>query len=100
MDNKNFIARRVAKYFKPGDVVNLGIGLPTLVSNYVEDGVLFHAENGMIGFGGEAEGLYKVESFSNAGGIEIVPVSGASCFDSSMSFAMVRNGRITGSVLG
>ncbi len=100
MDNKNFIARRVAKYFKAGDVVNLGIGLPLLVSNYVEDGILFHAENGMIGAGESAEGLYKVESFSNAGGLEIIPVSGACCFDSCMSFSMVRNGRIAGSVLG
>lgn len=100
MDNKNFIARRVAQYFKSGDVVNLGIGLPLLVSNYVEDGIMFHAENGMIGAGEAAEGIFKVEGFSNAGGLEIVPVSGACCFDSSMSFSMVRNGRIAGSVLG
>ena len=51
MDKRHFIARRAACYFKSGDVVNLGIGIPSLCGNYAEPGVLFQSENGFIGVG-------------------------------------------------
>ena len=50
-DDKNAMARRIARFFTSGDVVNLGIGAPLLVANYVEDGVLIHTENGCVGVG-------------------------------------------------
>lgn len=100
MDNKNFIAKRAAAYFKAGDIVNLGVGIPSLCSNYAVDGVMFQSENGMLGSGEEAEGLLKVESYCNASGEEVVPVSGASSFDSAYSFGMIRGGRINATVLG
>ena len=56
MDKRHLIAKRAARYFQSGDVVNLGIGIPSLCGNYAEPGVLFQAENGFIGVGATAEG--------------------------------------------
>ena len=82
MDNRNFIAKRAAAYFRPGDVVNLGIGIPSLCGSYAVDGVLFQSENGFIGIGPTVqEGLMKNERFVNAGGVPFVPVPGSSAFD-------------------
>lgn len=100
MDIRNRIARRVAAYFQPGDVVNLGIGIPSLCPAYSDPSVMFHTENGFIGVGPGATGLQKVESFSNASGQEFVPLPGGSAFDSAESFAIVRSGRIAATVLG
>lgn len=100
MDNKNFIARRAAAYFQPGDVVNLGIGIPGLCSNYAAEGVMFHTENGLVGVGALAQGLQKVESFCNATAQEIVPVPGAAPVDTAMSFGVIRGGRLDATVLG
>ncbi|MDK2868615.1 MAG: acetate CoA/acetoacetate CoA-transferase beta subunit [Clostridiales bacterium] len=100
MDAKNFIAKRVAKYFEPGDVVNLGIGIPTLSAQYAAETVLFHGENGIIGVGDLAKGLLFVESFCNASGEEIVPAVGASICSSATSFGIVRGGRLAATVLG
>ena len=73
MDNRNFIAKRAAAYFRPGDVVNLGIGIPSLCGSYAVDGVLFQSENGFIGIGPTVqEGLMKNERFVNAGGVPFV----------------------------
>ena len=100
MDNRHLIAKRAAAYFKSGDVVNLGIGIPSLCGNYAEPGVLFQAENGFIGVGPTAEGLMVNERTVNAGGIPFVPVPGASAFDVAMSFGVIRSGRMAATVLG
>ncbi|MGE4528090.1 MAG: 3-oxoacid CoA-transferase subunit B [Rhodospirillaceae bacterium] len=100
MDIRNRIAKRVAAYFREGDVVNLGIGIPSLCANYAPSGVLFHTENGLIGVGPLASGLQEVESFSNASGQRFVPNSGASVFDSAESFCIVRSGKLAATVLG
>ena len=71
---KGFIAKRVAQELKDGDVVNLGIGIPSLCGSYAVDGVLFQSENGFIGIGPTVqEGLMKNERFVNAGGVPFVP---------------------------
>ncbi len=100
MDHRHLIAKRAAAYFKSGDVVNLGIGIPSLCGNYAEPGVLFQAENGYIGVGPIAEGLMVNERMVNAGGIPFVPVPGASAFDVAMSFGVIRSGRMAATVLG
>ncbi|MEF2074279.1 3-oxoacid CoA-transferase subunit B [Consotaella aegiceratis] len=100
MDIRNRIAKRVAAYFKPGDVVNLGIGMPALCPAYSAPGVMFHTENGLIGVGPAPTDLREVESFTNASGQPFVPLSGASAFDSAESFALVRSGRLAATVLG
>ncbi|MDC7784366.1 3-oxoacid CoA-transferase subunit B [Rhodoplanes sp. TEM] len=94
------MAKRAAAYFAAGDIVNLGIGVPSLCNNYAPPGVMFHTENGLIGVGPLAEGLQRVESFSNANGMRFVPMPGASVFDSAESFAIVRSGRLAATVLG
>ena len=95
MDNRNFIAKRAAAYFRPGDVVNLGIGIPSLCGSYAVDGVHFQSENGFIGIGPTVqEGLMKNERFVNAGGVPFVPVPGSSAFDVAMSFNVIRCGRL------
>ena len=101
MDNRNFIAKRAAAYFKPGDVVNLGIGIPSLCGSYAAEGVLFQSENGFIGIGATVnEGLMMNERFVNAGGVNFIPVPGASAFDVAMSFGVIRSGRLAATVLG
>lgn len=100
MNMRNRIARRVAEYFQPGDVVNLGIGIPSLCGNYAPPGVMLHTENGFIGVGPTAEGLQQVESYSNATAMEFVPTFGSSAFDSAESFAIVRSGKLAATVLG
>ena len=100
MDNRNFIARRAAKYFKAGDVVNLGIGIPSTCSDFADPSVLFQTENGMIGVGPTAKGLQICDTFQNAGGINFVPTEGASVFDTAYSFAVIRSGRMAATVLG
>lgn len=100
MDNRHWIAKRAAAYFKSGDVVNLGIGIPSLCGNYAKPGVLFEAENGYIGVGATAEGLMANECIVNAGGIPFLPVPGASAFDVAMSFGVIRSGRMAATVLG
>ena len=100
MDNRNFIAKRAAAYFKPGDVVNLGIGIPSLCGSYAPQGVLFQSENGFIGIGPKAEGLMVTERYANAGGINFVPVPGSCAFDVAMSFGVIRCGRLAATVLG
>ena len=99
MNNRNFIAKRAAAYFKPGDVVNLGIGIPSLCGSYAAQGVLFQSENGFIG-ATVNEGLMANERFVNAGGVHFEPVPGSSAFDVAMSFGVIRSGRLAATVLG
>ncbi len=99
MDNKEIIARRIALELKDGDVVNLGIGLPTMVSNYLPKGVtvMLQSENGFIGLGP----LTEVDpDLVNAGGKPVGVVPGAAMFDSATSFMLIRGGHVDATVLG
>ena len=96
------IARRVALELKDGDVVNLGIGLPTMVPNYLKADVevMLQSENGMIGMGPAAKEGEEAEEWTNAGGGFITPVQGAASFDSATSFGIIRGGHVDVSILG
>ncbi|MEG1560477.1 MAG: 3-oxoacid CoA-transferase subunit B [Clostridia bacterium] len=102
MDKKEIIARRVAKELHDGDIVNLGIGLPTLVADFVPEGieVIFHAENGILGVGKAAEVGSEDKNCFNAGGSYVTTVKGASYVDSATSFAIIRGGHVNTTVLG
>ena len=99
---KTTIARRVAKELKDGQLVNLGIGLPTLASNYLEPGVnvILQSENGVIYMGPEAEKGQEDPNLTNAGGLPVTILPGAAYFDSSLSFALIRGGHVDVTVLG
>lgn len=99
-DIKEKIARKVAGFFKPGDVVNLGIGIPTMVGNYIEDGVWLHTENGLVGYGPVPEPGKENEYLTGAGAQFLTAYPGAAAFDSATSFAIVRGGHLTATVLG
>lgn len=102
MDAHEIIARRIARELKPGMLVNLGIGIPTLVANYVpaDIHVFFQSENGLIGCGAPpAEGMAH-EDLVDAGGRPVTALPGASTFDSAMSFGLIRGGHLDVSVLG
>lgn len=102
MEKREFIARRVAREFRDGDVVNLGIGMPTLVANYIPDeiDVILQSENGMLGLGPRAEGAQINENITDAGGGYVTALKGASFFDSSVSFGIIRGGHVDATVLG
>ncbi|GAB1433196.1 3-oxoacid CoA-transferase subunit B [Spirochaetota bacterium] len=102
MDLKSFIAKRVAKEFKDGNLVNLGIGLPTLVANYVPENinVIFQSENGFIGLGPAPEPDKLDPAITNAGGIPVTVKAGAAFFDSATSFGIIRGGHVDYTVLG
>ena len=102
MDPQTLIARRVALELRPGNLVNLGIGIPTLVANYVPAGmsVFFQSENGLIGTGPIPEQGMAHPLLTDAGGRPISALPGASTFDSSMSFALIRGGHVDLTVLG
>ncbi len=99
---REVIAKRAAKELHDGDVVNLGIGLPTLVPNYLPKGinVTLQSENGLLGMGPEPEKGTEDINFTNAGGGFITYFPGASCFDSSMSFSIIRGGHVDVTILG
>ena len=98
---RELIAMRVAQELRAGMTVNLGIGLPTLVSNCVPPGmrVFFQAENGILGYGGISESGFD-QDLINAGGQPVTLLPGASFFDSAQSFAMIRGGHVDVAVLG
>jgi acetate CoA/acetoacetate CoA-transferase beta subunit len=102
MDPQTLIARRVARELRPGNLVNLGIGIPTLVANYVppELKVFFQSENGLIGTGPIPEQGMAHPLLTDAGGKPISALPGASTFDSSMSFGLIRGGHVDVTVLG
>ncbi len=99
---KAFIARRAAQEMHDGDVVNLGIGLPTLIPDYLPAGVsvILQSENGMIGMGKSPEEGKEDPFMINAGGGFITAVPGAATFDSATSFGIIRGGHVDVSVLG
>ena len=102
MDAQTIIARRVAQELHAGDLVNLGIGIPTLVANYVppELKVFFQSENGLIGTGPIPEQGMTHPLLTDAGGRPISALPGASTFDSAMSFGLIRGGHVDVTVLG
>lgn len=99
---RNFIARRAAQELHDGDVVNLGIGLPTAIPDFLPEGVnvILQSENGMIGMGPTPEEGKEDPWFINAGGGFITTVEGASTFDSATSFGIIRGGHVDVSILG
>jgi acetate CoA/acetoacetate CoA-transferase beta subunit len=102
MDPQAIIAKRVALELRPGNLINLGIGIPTLVANYVPPGlnVFFQSENGLIGTGPIPEQGMAHPLLTDAGGRPISALPGASTFDSAMSFALIRGGHVDITVLG
>jgi len=102
MELKEFIARRVAKELKDGDVVNLGIGLPTMVANHVPEDmtVYFQSENGFIGLGPAPEAGKEDQYIVNAGAQCVTILPGGIFFDSSTSFGIIRGGHVNMTVLG
>lgn len=99
---REIIAKRVAREFKDGYVVNLGIGLPTLVANYVDPSidVIFQSENGCIGAGPAPEKGKENKNLTNAGAGFITLLPGAATFDSATSFGIIRGGHVDATVLG
>ncbi len=102
MDAKEIIARRVARELKDGDVVNLGIGLPTMVANFLPPGVdiILQSENGMMGMGPAPQAGKEDKDLVNAGGMHVTALPGACYFDSAMSFAIIRGGHVDATILG
>lgn len=102
LSDKDIIARRVALELKDGDVVNLGIGLPTLVSNYIPAGVhiTLQAENGILGMGPICAPGDEDADVVNAGNQHVHVITGACYFDSATSFAIIRGGHVDVTVLG
>ncbi len=99
---QEFIAKRVALELRDGDLVNLGIGLPTLVANYVPEdrNIHFQSENGFIGLGPAPHEDAIDPHIVNAGGMPVTINPGGSFFDSAMSFGIIRGGHVNTTVLG
>ena len=99
---KEIVGKRAAKEFKKGDVVTLGIGLPTAVANYVPEQmqIMFQSENGFLGVSKNATEETKDDKIINAGGICVEAREGACFYDSQMAFTMMRGGHIDAVVLG
>jgi acetate CoA/acetoacetate CoA-transferase beta subunit len=102
MDPQTIIAKRIAQELRPGMLINLGIGIPTLVANYVPQGVnvFFQSENGLIGTGPIPEEGMAHPTLTDAGGRPVSALPGACTFDSAMSFGLIRGGHVDMTVLG
>ena len=102
MDDKSIIARRVALEIRPNTLVNLGIGIPSLVANYLPKGVnvFFQAENGVVGLGSRPPEGMEDPFLTDAGGGFVTAVPGAASIDSAMSFGLIRGGHLDMTVLG
>ena len=102
MDPQTIIAQRIARELRDGMLVNLGIGIPTLVANDVPKGihVFFQSENGLIGTGPIPEPGMVLPWLTDAGGRPVTALPGASTFDSAMSFGLIRGGHVDLTVLG
>jgi len=100
--DREVIAMRVARELQDGDVVNLGIGIPTLCSQFVPEGlqILYHSESGVLNYGPMAEPGEEDPDLTNAGGQFLAPHPGMSFFNSADAFAMIRGGHIDVAVLG
>ena len=96
------LVKRIAQEFPNGALVNLGIGLPTMVANYIPSDrtIMLHSENGFIGLGPQAEKGKEDQRLVNAGGQPVTIVPGGCFFDSAMSFAIIRGGHVDYTVLG
>jgi acetate CoA/acetoacetate CoA-transferase beta subunit len=102
MDAQTIIARRIAQELRSGMLVNLGVGIPTLVANYVPPGtqIFFQSENGLIGTGPIPEQGMAHATLTDAAGQPVTALPGASTFDSAMSFGLIRGGHLDMTVLG
>jgi len=102
MPSKEKIARRAAKEIVAGQVINLGIGIPTLIPRYLpgDKSVIIHSENGILGMGPRCRPGTEDRNLIDAGGNYVSLVKGASFFDSALSFALVRGGRLDLAFLG
>ena len=102
MDAQTIIAKRIAQELREGMLVNLGIGIPTLVANHLPAGmhVFFQSENGLIGTGSPPEEGMTHPALTDAGGRPVTALPGASTFDSAMSFGLIRGGHVDLTVLG
>lgn len=102
MDKRERIARRIAREFRDGDVVNLGIGMPTMVANFIPEdiSVILQSENGLLGLGPGATGADVDPNITDAGGGHVTVLKGGSFFDSSVSFGIIRGGHVDATVLG
>lgn len=99
---REIIAKRIAKEFGEGDVITLGIGLPTEVANHIPHNihVIFQSENGMLGVGHRDLSAPERAKITNAGGLPVTVKPGASFFDTLMSFTIIRGGHVDATVLG
>ena len=102
MDSKTLIASRAAQELKSGDLINLGIGLPTMVANFLPKDVevFFQSENGIVGMSSLNDPNLQDEDLTDAGGSPISADPGACAFDSCMSFSLIRGGHLDVTVLG
>ena len=102
MEPQTIIARRISKELSEGMLVNLGIGIPTLVASFLPEGVsvFFESENGLIGTGAPPELGMAHPTLTDAGGKPVTALPGASTFDSAMSFGLIRGGHVDATVLG
>lgn len=101
-DSRMLIAQRALQELRPGDVVNLGVGIPTLVADLItpEHGIILHTENGMLGVGPSPESGGAMDYPVNAGKIPVTALPGSSYFDSTDSFAMIRGGHVDVAIMG
>lgn len=102
MQGREYIVSRAAKFFKDGDMVNLGIGMPTQVANYIPEDVdvILQSENGFIGIGPTPSEEQWDHDVVNAGGQPTTILPGGCTFDSCMSFGLIRGGHVAATVLG
>ena len=101
-DAKIVISKRAARFLHDGDVVNLGIGMPEMVANYLPEDVhvIFQSENGIMGMSSAATAENEDTNVSNAGGKYVTTIPGASFFDSATSFGLIRGGHVDATILG
>lgn len=102
VEKRQQMAKRAAEEIQNGMVVNLGIGIPSLVPNHLSANmhVMFHAENGILGMGPSPQIGYEDENLCNAGGFPVTVLHGASYCDSTLAFGMIRKGKIDITILG